>query len=79
MTSPSDHAVAALHLMRSLIDRIELKPEGSGPGLSVELYGELAAIINLGDEPKRKVAGLGRPATFSLVAGEGFEPPTLGL
>ena len=44
--------------------------------LRVELYGELAALINLANEHPRS-GGTG--AQVTLVAGVGFEPTTLRL
>jgi site-specific DNA recombinase len=65
--------------LRTLIDVIRLTPTAENTRLSAELYGELAGIIALskGVQPSR--TGPDRPARLSLVAGEGFEPPTLGL
>ena len=65
-------AAAAL---RSLICEIRLAPEGAG--LSVELVGELAAIMQLSENEKARTQGPGRSLT--LVAGVGFEPTTFRL
>ena len=72
---PISWRIEAAEILRSLIHEIRLTPE-SGE-LQVELVGDLAGILAF-------VANSSRPAMptgveITLVAGEGFEPPTLGL
>ena len=57
-----------------LIEEIRLVPEKGM--LSIQLFGELAALINLAS--KRPQSG-GTGAQVTLVAGVGFEPTTFRL
>jgi hypothetical protein len=58
--------------IRELIEEIRLVPEKGR--LRIELFGELAALINLaGGRPR------GKGAQVTLVAGVGFEPTTFRL
>ena len=60
--------------IRELIEEIRLVPDNGK--LRVELYGELAALINLANEhPRSKETGV----QVTLVAGVGFEPTTFRL
>ena len=64
--------------IRQLIERVQLVPENEE--LKIELYGELAALLKLGTEPKNEhpLAGSER-VQVTLVAGAGFaQDPTLG-
>ena len=64
----------AAECLRELIEEIRLVPENGK--LRVELYGELAALINLASEhPRSKGTGV----QVTLVAGRGFEPLTFRL
>ena len=64
----------AAECIRELIEEIRLVPENGK--LRVELYGELAALINLANEhPRSKETGV----QITLVAGVGFEPTTFRL
>jgi site-specific DNA recombinase len=64
----------AAECIRDLIEEIRLVPENEK--LRVELYGELAALINLANEhPRSKETGV----QVTLVAGVGFEPTTFRL
>jgi site-specific DNA recombinase len=64
----------AAESIRELIEEIRLVPENGK--LRVELYGELAALINLtNDHPRSKETGV----QITLVAGVGFEPTTFRL
>ncbi len=64
----------AAECIRELIDEIRLVPENGK--LRVELYGELAALLNLANEhPRSKGTGV----QITLVAGVGFEPTTFRL
>jgi site-specific DNA recombinase len=66
----------ALEILRSLIDKIVVRPVGDR--FELELVGEIANMVALvpgaesaKSEPYRN--------SVKVVAGEGFEPPTLGL
>ena len=64
----------AAECIRELIEEIRLEPDNGK--LRVELYGELAALINLANEhPRSEEAGV----QITLVAGVGFEPTTFRL
>jgi site-specific DNA recombinase len=67
-------------IIRSLIDRIELTPEGDT--LAIKLYGDLAQIIAFSEtatgKQKGPVSGEAGPI-LSVVAGRGFEPLTFRL
>ncbi len=65
----------ATELLRSLIREIRLIPEGGQ--LEIELHGDLATILAFADNNPRRATSAG--AIITLVAGEGFEPPTSGL
>jgi site-specific DNA recombinase len=74
----------AADLLRGLIEKIVLRPDGDAPnGHAVELYGELGAILVLcsvpgGTNAKARTGGAGfRQVT--MVAGAGFEPATFRL
>ena len=68
----------AAELLRSMISAIRLVPENGR--LAIDLVGELAAIMSLGeaknDKTRRVGAGSGQ---LTLVAGVGFEPTTFRL
>jgi len=68
----------ALAILRSLIDRVVVRPNQKDRSFEIELVGEIANMVallpgaeNTGKEPYR--------SSVKVVAGEGFEPPTLGL
>ena len=72
----------ATEVLRSLIDRIELRPTGEGQGIAATLHGDLAQILALCDDsarkqklPKAETSG----SQLSVVAGTGFEPVTFRL
>ena len=67
----------AAELLRGLLEEIRLAPIGDG-GLQIELFGELAAIMALGESAKTNRA-VDQTARFSVVAGRGFEPLTFRL
>ena len=72
--------VEAIELLRSLVAEVRLHPDDDAPdGHVIELYGELATILELSgptnDEPRRITGGV----SVSLVAGVGFEPTTFRL
>jgi hypothetical protein len=64
----------AAELLRSLIDEIRLIPENGR--LEIELVGDLPAMLAFANGTPRRADPAGR---ITMVAGEGFEPPTLGL
>jgi site-specific DNA recombinase len=65
----------ASEAIRALIDEIRLVPKGGI--LKIELYGELAALLALGQNkhPRSRETGV----QVTLVAGVGFEPTTFRL
>ena len=66
----------ATETLRALIDEIRLTPKDGS--LQIELFGELGAILALGEATNANRAG-DMPTRFSLVAGIGFEPMTFRL
>jgi hypothetical protein len=81
LNDPGIRAEAA-EVLRSLIDRIELRPGGDGRGIAAALHGDLAQILALCDDsgrkqklPKAEASG----SQLSVVAGVGFEPTTFRL
>ncbi|OOY02726.1 recombinase family protein [Thioclava sp. F28-4] len=76
----SDSRSEATAILRGLIEQIVLHPDPDAPsGHVIELYGELGAILGLGDGTNDKPRlGLGGVSN-SLVAGVGFEPTTFRL
>jgi site-specific DNA recombinase len=71
----------AMAIVRSQIDRITLTP-GEDGGLAVELYGDLARILQLceaGEHKQQRPGRRGPGRGLSVVAGGGFEPPTFRL
>ncbi|OXT02983.1 resolvase [Notoacmeibacter marinus] len=75
-----DHRAEASQLLRKLVDKIVLKPDPDGTGLLIDLYGDLAGILNFAahkDNPlKLKEISMWQE---TLVAGVGFEPTTFRL
>ena len=68
----------AMEALRSLIEKVIITPEGDG--FSVDLYGELGALITLAERQKQKRPGEISPGrSLSVVAGTGFEPVTFRL
>jgi site-specific DNA recombinase len=80
----ADTKAEAADLLRSLIDRIILRPEEGAPGgHAIELFGELGAILSLcgngkGTNAKAHAVGVGHKQV-TMVAGTGFEPVTFRL
>jgi hypothetical protein len=81
LNDPAIRAEAA-GVLRSLIDRIELRPREKGQPVAATLHGDLAQILALCDDtgrkqklPKTGVSG----SQLSVVAGVGFEPTTFRL
>jgi site-specific DNA recombinase len=72
----------AAEVLRSLIDRIELRPGRGGRGVEAMLHGDLAQILTLceGADRSRKLPEAGTSGSqLSVVAGAGFEPATFRL
>ena len=68
----------ATELLRGLLSEIRLIPEGDG--LALELIGELAALLALGEAQKPNARALGTGVgEITLVAGAGFEPAAFRL
>ena len=64
--------------IRQLIERVQLIPVNGE--LKIELYGELAALLKLGTEPKDEhPQAESEGVQITLVAGVGFEPTTFRL
>jgi site-specific DNA recombinase len=75
LSRPEDRA-EALEILRSLIDKIVVRPVGER--FELELAGKIANMVALvpGAESARNEP---YRSSVKVVAGEGFEPPTLGL
>ena len=64
--------------IRQLIERVQLIPVNGE--LKIELYGEFAALLKLGTEPKNEhPQAESEGVQITLVAGVGFEPTTFRL
>ena len=79
-----DDAAEVREMVRGLVERVTLFPEGNGQ--RVEVRGELAAILALAQDAKqlaRAVNGASSAAVLceqiKVVAGRGFEPLTFRL
>ena len=73
-----DTVADAAEAIRDLIEAVRLVPEEGE--LKIEIYGELAALISLGQERKNKHPGGDTSGVqVTLVAGAGFEPATFRL
>ena len=70
-------------LLRSLIERVELRPGGEGMPMQAVLVGDLARIFALceaaAEKDNRPAALAGGGSSPSVVAGIGFEPMTFRL
>ncbi len=78
----ADHRAEAANTLRGLIDRIELTPNAEGTELIVDLYGDLAGILQIATNGDLEVAQsktAPRGGGSKLVAGTGFEPVTFRL
>jgi DNA invertase Pin-like site-specific DNA recombinase len=76
-----DQQTEAADIIRTLVDRIDLRPDEADPkGLVIDLHGALAGILSLCAESKKAPAvsseGLQQ---IKVVAGRGFEPLTFRL
>ena len=73
-----DTVADAAEAIRDLIEAVRLVPEEGE--LKIEIYGELAALITLGQNHKNKHPGGDTSGVqVTLVAGVGFEPTTFRL
>jgi site-specific DNA recombinase len=72
--SGDDTRGQATEALRSLISEVRLIPENGR--LEIELVGDLPAMLAFANGTPRRADPAGR---ITMVAGEGFEPPTLGL
>ena len=75
----ADEAVRddAFELIRSLLDRIVLVPEGAE--LRIEIHGELTGILELCQQAKTPGRSRASAEQIKVVAGAGFEPATFRL
>ena len=65
----------AAQLIRRLVDHIDAIPGAERGQFELTAYGSLAELTAITTAKKRSA----NKSSVSLVAGEGFEPPTLGL
>jgi site-specific DNA recombinase len=77
LAEPQDRE-EAIGILRGLIEKISVRPTGHGRSFEVELVGQIANMVGLfpGGENAQKEP---YRSSVKVVAGEGFEPPTLGL
>jgi hypothetical protein len=69
----------AADILRSLVDRIELRPNQRGK-LEIDLYGDLAGILTLAGKKDRPLNQNDQSVQqVKVVAGVGFEPTTFRL
>ena len=89
------HKAEAAELLRRLINKVVLKPDPEGPGLVIDLHGDLAGILSMATKTDTKSTdsdfALEMPqktkkppegafvVSPKLVAGVGFEPTTFRL
>ena len=72
--------VQAAEAMRALISRIRMIPDADAPdGHRIELSGDLAGILALGEADTTKPLRMARAWSETMVAGVGFEPTTFRL
>jgi site-specific DNA recombinase len=70
----ADSRAEAMTAVRSLVSRIEIHPLPERGAVQLQVHGTIAALLNL--QGREQGSNLD---TVMMVAGEGFEPPTLGL
>ena len=70
------HRHEAAELIRSLIDHIVLSPNPAGPGLLIDLFGDLAGILNIATKEDR-ARGKQEVDLKQIRMVVGLEPPTL--
>ena len=77
LAEPQDRE-EAIGILRGLIEKISVRPTGHGRSFEVELVGQIANMVALfpGGENAQKEP---YRSSVKVVAGEGLEPPTLGL
>jgi site-specific DNA recombinase len=77
LADPQDRE-EAIGILRGLIEKISVRPTGTGRSFEVELVGDIANMVALspGAETAQKEP---YRSSVKVVAGEGLEPPTLGL
>ena len=76
-----DNRTEAADILRTLIDRIELKPvmiDGKKK-LAIDLHGHLAGILSLANKAKGGIREDAAEKCTAMVAGVGFEPTTFRL
>ncbi len=75
-----DLKMEATEALRGLISEIRMMPHENAPnGHHIELAGELAGILALGEAETTKPAQFARVKSVTMVAGVGFEPTTFRL
>ena len=75
-----DTKAEAIELLRSLVTEVRLHPDESAEdGHVIELYGELAAILELTGAKNKNTHRFTGGVSYSMVAGVGFEPTTFRL
>ncbi len=75
-----DLKMEATEALRGLISEIRMVPDENAPnGHHIELSGELAGILALGEAETIKPAQFARAGSVTMVAGVGFEPTTFRL
>ena len=75
-----DSKSEAIELLRGLVTEVRLHPdEDVKDGHAIELYGKLAAILELSDPKRQKTHRFTGGVSVSVVAGVGFEPTTFRL
>ena len=74
LNSDADTRIQAIAILRTLIDKIVLHPGAKRGEMAVEMHGQLASIVNLA-----RAGPPGPEVMITMVAEEGFEPPTQGL
>ena len=72
-------AAEAKSVLRSLIKTIKVTPAAKRGHVELELHGELASILAMGQERKNKEGTPISRIQVSVVAGVGFEPTTFRL
>jgi len=77
LADPQDRE-EAIEILRGLIEKVSVRPTGKGRAFEVELVGEIANMIALSPGAETACKEPYR-SSVKVVAGEGFEPPTLGL
>ena len=70
----------ATQILRGLISEVRMLPDPASPGgHQIELVGELAGILALGEADMTKPPRLARAGSDTVVAGAGFEPAAFRL